>query len=228
MFKYISYNSIGFRSLFPNLFQIYQPDALSGLSLWLKADSIGLSASASISTWSGSAGTPNVTQSVAANQPIYQLNSINGYAAVQFDGTNDNMEGPSITAKTAFIVSNYTKSSSFNGYAGAFTIDISDPIFTGNDGTTSWSNDFGVGNYYVDGSNTTNLGTLSAYHISYTTSDGTVTPETGKIKIGDDRYLGLGRYWQGRIAEIIAYDRILSSDELTGVSNYLNDKYNIY
>jgi hypothetical protein len=70
--------------------------------LWLKAD-VGTSTTtpgASVSTWNDMSGNGiNVSQTLPAQQPVFQSNVINGIPAVQFDnnsaaGQNDKMLGP--------------------------------------------------------------------------------------------------------------------------------------
>ncbi len=57
----------------------------SSLVIWLKADSLGLSDGANVSTWSDLSGYGNhFTQPTGALQPMFKVNQINNLPAVQF------------------------------------------------------------------------------------------------------------------------------------------------
>jgi hypothetical protein len=72
-----------------------EPNALPGLSLWLKADAItGLADGAAVTTWTDSSPSGyNVTQANAAMRPLYKTNVQNGLPGVRFDGTDDYLYG---------------------------------------------------------------------------------------------------------------------------------------
>lgn len=83
-----------------------EPDAISGLQMWLDADAItGLSDSDPVSTWSDQSGNSNdATQATGANQPLYKTNIVNGKPVVRFDNTNDGMTTPLTLANPYTIV----------------------------------------------------------------------------------------------------------------------------
>lgn len=71
------------------------PSAISGLQIWLRADTLGLSPGDPVSAWSDSSGNGNaVSQGTASQQPTFQINL--GHAVVRFDGTGDRMIGPAL------------------------------------------------------------------------------------------------------------------------------------
>jgi len=69
------------------------PDGISGLHGWYKADAItGLANGAAVSQWDDSSGNANhATQGTGANQPSYQTNVINGLPVVRFNGTTNRL-----------------------------------------------------------------------------------------------------------------------------------------
>ena len=60
----------------------------SGLELWLKADSLGLSDGANVSSWLDSSSNGRAAeQGTLANQPTFHTNVVNGLPVVRFDGS---------------------------------------------------------------------------------------------------------------------------------------------
>ena len=204
------------------------PISTVGLNLWLKADSLTLSDSDAVTTWTDSSGQGNnVSQSNATYRPLYKTNIFNGKPALLFDGTDDALYGGNITGSTCFIVGKYTEStSSFQNYDGAFSVHPNYPVFTGTDGTSYW--DLAIGTYYVNASQTNTLNLANAF-VSYVRTTQPVSNTIGPIRVGIDRdYTYLNRYWFGYIAEIISYNIVLSEVEAALIRDYLNAKYAIY
>lgn len=68
------------------------PETIAGLEQWLRADSLGLSNGASVSSWSDESGNGyDFAQATSANQPTFVTGVANGLPAVRTDGTNDRM-----------------------------------------------------------------------------------------------------------------------------------------
>lgn len=211
-----------FTSLVPS------PISTVGLNLWLKADSLSLSDSDAVTTWTDSSGQGNnVSQSNATYRPLYKTNIFNNKPALLFDGTDDALYGGNITGSTCFIVGKYTEStSSFQNYDGAFSVHPNYPVFTGTDGTSYW--DAAIGTFYVNASQTNTLNLANAF-VSYVRTTQPVSNTIGPIRVGIDRdYTYLNRYWFGYIAEIISYNIVLSEVEAALIRDYLNAKYAIY
>jgi len=78
-------------------FNCFTPLGLSGLTLWLKAEKGITLTGQNVNSWLDQSGKGNhITQPTATNQPLYKTNSLNGYPAVSFDGSNDFMQGAAI------------------------------------------------------------------------------------------------------------------------------------
>lgn len=83
-----SAQSVRRRAMFPSTVAL---DSISGLKLWLKADSLSLSDGDAISTWSDSSGNSNNATGVTTTRPVYKTNILNGYPSVRPDGSDDKM-----------------------------------------------------------------------------------------------------------------------------------------
>lgn len=99
--------------------------------------------------------------------------------------------------------------------------------------TVSTSDETSTGPHII--SNAIKTGAFNLYRngTNLTSASYTYSAQTnGKIVIGN-RHTNSGNspvsngYWYGNIYEVIVYDRVLSSDELTKVHNYLQNKWNI-
>ncbi|MEP2374994.1 MAG: T9SS type A sorting domain-containing protein, partial [Ekhidna sp.] len=79
------------------------PGGVSNLTLWLKVDA-GLSETGgSVSAWADQSGNSN--DATSGNNPTLIADAINSYGVVDFDGTNDNMDGAAgFNTQSYFIV----------------------------------------------------------------------------------------------------------------------------
>lgn len=87
----------------------FSPLSLTGLKLWLDAtDSSSITLNGgNVSEWADKSPEGNdATQGVAAEQPLYQSNSINGLSAVVFDGSDDFLDAliPGLADSTSHYV----------------------------------------------------------------------------------------------------------------------------
>jgi hypothetical protein len=66
-----------------------QPDGLSGLVAWYKADALALSDGAAVTSWtdSSASGANPLVQAVAPAQPVFKTAILNGLPVVRFNGT---------------------------------------------------------------------------------------------------------------------------------------------
>lgn len=217
----INYDSAGF-----------SPDSLSGLKLWLKADALALSDNDAVASWTDSSGLGNhAAQATEAKKPTYKTAIQNGKPVIRFDGTDDHLACPAITAAsglTGFVVYKITTAVSFgmtfvvgqgtlelrqaSGVGGLITLFSSGTI---TDGTgTAWhvcsfsNNGVNLTELWVDG---TSIGTTAN------------TAASGTPSIGD-RIAG-GFPLNGDVAEVLLYDSSLSIANRQAVESYLKTKY---
>ena len=157
-----------------------------------------------------------------------------GNRAVQFDGNNHylKMDGE-MSAKTVFAVARYAEaafpSEESTGFDGLFTAGGlgSGPeglFFVGQGGTSALSNTTGFNSRFVNGTPTAAILKLNQYNVfsGIATSGLLLT----NWELGRDRGVA-NRLWDGEIAEVIVYDRVLDDTEREEVEQYLIDKYQI-
>lgn len=195
----------------------FLPSDIAGLKLWLKADAItGLADGASVATWADSSGNGNdATQSTAGSQPLYKTGSVNGLPVVRFDGADDWMSTPSIAAITDWTVFVVAKNALTTN---AFFLSA------GGD-TNSLITDFTAGKWEYFDTPRTVIGNTS------TTLFQVITSAVGGSVVGA-WYIGrpssgLVVLWGGDIAEIVAYNSLLSAGQITQVQGYLAAKYGL-
>lgn len=72
------------------------PPDVAGLTGWWKQEyNESVAGGGALATWRSQTGpTANFAQATGANQPAWSLNQVNGLPAVNFDGTDDFMDGP--------------------------------------------------------------------------------------------------------------------------------------
>ena len=227
--------------------------ALAGQVLWLDANDTatvldaegdnaasGAAFSGSVATWVDKSSSGfNVTASVASDRPAYTTGALNSKNVLTFDGTADKLINSTASIVgddfTTFIVFNRTTAAGRdavlemgaggvrNGFfindvgSGAISYYLSGAFY-------NFSGPYVVGNYSMLTTiqNITDISlyqnaalNLSATGIARTTSTG--------IYVGDDSTSG--DQLAGNIAEIIIYDRDLTSDERHDVENYLASKW---
>lgn len=195
----------------------FLPSDIAGLKLWLKADAItGLADGASVATWADSSGSGNdATQSTAGYRPIYKTGIVNGLPVVRLDGADDWLSTPSIgsiATWTVFVVAKNTTMS------GAFF------LATGSD-NAALITDFTAGKWeYFDAPRTV-IGNTSTTLFAVITS--AVGGSAGGVwYIGRAASAGV-QIWGGDIAEIVAYNSLLSAGQITQVQGYLAAKYGL-
>ncbi|MGD0712251.1 MAG: hypothetical protein ABR968_13840, partial [Bacteroidales bacterium] len=104
-------------------FSQINPSNISGLVLWLRADSNVVLHGDTISQWGDCSGNGNnAIQTTPLSQPLYITNSINGKPVISFNGLNQFLVGPTISnintsSITIFVVAN---GASGSGYSSGF------------------------------------------------------------------------------------------------------------
>ncbi|MDF2522217.1 MAG: hypothetical protein K0R84_2845, partial [Clostridia bacterium] len=231
-------------------YKIYNPIAVDGLDLWLKADT-GLTLDGTkVSKWSDQSGSGNdVEQSEKNRQPEIIKDAVNGKSVIRFDGLDDELlkelEKPHVGSSSILIV--LKQRIDQGGSKGIFATDT-----VGSEGA------------YGIASHKENKGMLAAQAanngivqisdnktLSYRVLSITADPKKGSFKayengkltasVTDDNIKGfnkiskyvLGRIFDGGnlsadIAEIIVYNRAINDDERKLAEKYLNSRYLIY
>lgn len=222
----------------------FTPLSISNLRTWYAAN-LGVTLNgATVSQWDDQSGNGNhLSQSTAANQPLFSANTINTLPSIYFDGTNDYLKLPAnitgITDTTVFVVEKLV--------TGGTAIQ---PILT-NDGANG---SYGKGSLW-EFSTATSIGENILYvppaydtwflrsgsgvfstanTINYVNgaSVGTVTGDNGSTTWAIFGYVGRGGaggfYSKAYIAEILIYSRLLTPTERGDVTSFLNSKYAIY
>ena len=214
----------------------FSPTDISGLQLWLKADTItGLSDGATVATWTDSSGNGfNATQSTEANKPIYKVGIVGGKPVVRFDGTNDGMVvSASLSVAlpcTVFVVYSYRSTTS-----------------AGRRAVQGVSNNWLIGPYsliyraynsaFLDGAATTqNLfivscmrqlsGDAKLFNNGTQVATNANNTAPGQMALGASG--AFGEPLDGDIAEVIVYNSALSTTDRQAVEAYLDNKYNLF
>ena len=220
-----------------------QPSSLSNLGLWLKADAgVTYDGGNNVTLWEDQSG--NGLDAIApGNSPIYQSNQLNGYPVISFNsswlqvpqnsiGNNGNL--------SLFIVIDYIN--------GGIILNKGDgATYQG----TVWEMTPQNGYGYVSNNSSWNVVNVSS-HLSPGfkllegfTHDGISQLAINGTNIEDlsdqaenfnniSQYIGIagggvdGSAFSAsnfKIAEIIIYDRVLTTEERQGIETYLNEKY---
>lgn len=216
----------------------FAPSSLSGLQMWLKADtglfqdSGGTTPTTSnndpVGKWTDQSGNNNhATQGTSGKRPVLKTNEQNGYGGICFDGVDDLLATP-INASGVWTIAAVFKSatSTFNTYWGVFDGDSNTPtgywgIF--NNGTTNY---FVPAPTYLE----RNGVSLSAnYNLSPITSHMVVVYKTANASTALNRQVGSFAAFPGNgtIVEIAAYNSALSAANITRLTNYMRTKFSI-
>jgi hypothetical protein len=222
----------------------FSPTDISGLKLWLKADTLVLNDNDPVGTWADQSGNANnVTQATAANKPLYKTAIINGKPVVRFDGINDSLANatPSLTiASSVFVVGALgVAAGSQTAYApfaitGAGTGSRLCCRLTGTNWGTYVGSDLSSGEDLVNGAFNILVITTSSTPVTFLYRNGTQKATTGSQSVGSGNNTEIGsevansRWINGDITEVVMYDTILSGTNRDSVTNYLNGRYAIF
>lgn len=213
------------------------PTDISDLRLWLDANDISTitkDGSDNVSQWNDKSGNAyHLIQSTASQQPNYTTGVVNGKPTIRFTAsTSDTMtEATNFgTACTVIYVSKQTGGSNLRMLAGL---------------SNNWLLGYWGGNkrsaYFEGWVYNSTVPSDTNWHIFSTTIGGaginSNVYENGSLFVGNttgvdcpnglslNGYLGTSEFSDADIAEVIAYDRMLSRDELWKVESYLANKY---
>lgn len=223
----------------------------NGLQLWLLAnDGVTLS-SGSVSLWSDRSGAGNdAVQSNSSNRPGYSTSAINELPAVSFNGSSQYLSIHSgfssfSSGASIFMV---VKPSAVS--AGARMIDLGNGATSDNINIQEPTNT-GASLYVYNGSTPSSLTsssaiTLGQFQLLEAVHDGstTATISTNSVQgaqstsmnsitniLRSSNYLGQGsaggNYFNGSLAEVLVYNRAISSLEKSAIEAALINKYQV-
>lgn len=212
----------------------FSPDSITGLQVWLDASQItGLSDGAAVATWSDLSGNGrNATQASAGARPTYQTNELNGLPVVRFDDTDDSLGFGNIgaafpTAAMLFIVATVVR----GGYSIYNTIDnASYWRFGGNglgyNGCFRTTRLDATGTMPDSGSSLFRLAS-SAAAFTLHIDGASIINGAAEYNAGDSHSIGALVHAPGcgDIAEVLAYDSVLSAGNISAIEQYLNGKW---
>jgi hypothetical protein len=223
----------------------WNPGGIPNINAWYAADSLGLSDGTSVSSWSDSSGNNfTATQATGAKQPVYHTNQINGLPALTFDGANmlmssgaDSSYIAGLTVFAVFLPSSVTTNIAIigapagaglewrQGTAGKMVILKQN---TTNIGTATNANS--ISTWQTASLDYGNVGTSAFHFFKNGTANGGTTSST-ILATGQTMRIGAtsapADFWNGQIAEIITYERVLTATERAQVDSYFQDKYAI-
>ena len=216
----------------------------NGLALWLDAaddTTFSYSSGTTVSQWRDKSGLNNhSSQATVGNQPSRSTFQ-NSRKTVNFDGTNDFLDGTSAltlaNGYTAFTIvkssatgerdiitsTPYVQSADFYLYQQASSGKL------GNWSNVYTSNPISLNVWYLFSTNVSSVGSETLYlNGSSQTSNSRSLTNTRGYRVGAyDTGSSSGEYWSGEIAEILIFNRSLSSTEMKQVHTYLGQKWGI-
>lgn len=216
----------------------FNPRSISGLLVWL--DAADGSYNATTGTWTDKSGNNrNFTQSDVNNRPIISATLQNGKTLVEFDGTNDQL----LASGNWLQIANCTLFAAVQRLGGTFGGIIASSTADNSPGILVDSSNIVIRGY----SNISfgAAGSASAFQIfSGTVTDGATVAYSNGTQSDSDVAGGtlgtlstttaIGTYRQsaanflnGRIGEIIAYNRVLTTAERQSVQRYLGSKFGV-
>ncbi len=236
------------------------PSDLPDLVFWVDAGDIdgngltdSLANGAAITTWNDKSSLDNdATQVTSANQPVLNLNALNGRPALAFDGSNDYLATASqiiqgTTGRTIFAVAradntntNEALLSLTSTAGGAAAPDASYYTLSGEiavrlGGYQLFDSDLVDDDFSVlavsnaTGSDIAGIqGYLNGAALGVASQD-TRSDVTINTRVSGESLIGASHprnsFFDGQIAELIVYDRQLTPAEMSQVNGYLESKY---
>jgi hypothetical protein len=204
----------------------------SGLSLWLKADAGVTLSGSDVTAWADQSGNGKNATSFAG-QPT--LSTFNGKSFVSFPAESGLANYLGIWSETDLIIGTIIMVARFQSSGSSsrlfghdptmlFARDQQDKLFTTIDDISGGISDNSLSNntnYLIGTSFDTNLINFYLNGID----DGNLD---GQTQYGTAPYVIGGYSGSSSIAEIVVYNRVLTTPERQQVEQYLNSKYQIY
>jgi hypothetical protein len=219
----------------------FAPTDIANLQLWLDASDASTitQVAGAVSQWNDKSGNGNhATQGTGSSQPITGTRTIGGLNALDFDGSNDFMSLTSSIAATSGITCFAVCEADTVAAQGAMITGSASgsPIFqtrtsTPNFAWVTWGVAERLGTsaissatpYLVAGRSSaagSNLYASGLAAASNATNPAYSAPLTG---VGGFSAAGLN--FNGKIASVLVYDRVLSNSEMNQIGAYLSTKW---
>lgn len=215
-----------------------QPDTVSGLILWLKADWLNLNDGDTVAKWYDLSSYSNDASAPSAgNRPIFKTGVLNGKPVLRFNGSSSllNLTSNVTTARTIMMVYEWDSQVIAASYAPilgstATYYDLhgmteagspTDKVFG-----TAWASTYIANASVWENGASTTAANLTKNRTSFSLIEVQTTGNVRFNNISNDRSIA-GRYFHGDIAEIIVYDSVLSTSDRQKVERYLRDKYSL-
>jgi concanavalin A-like lectin/glucanase superfamily protein len=213
----------------------------SGLAIWLKADSLALADGANVSAWTDSSGNSNTANWAFGTQPTFHTNQINGLPAVTVPNSQINFTNPigPQTAVTTFAVIKLASTGSKGFLLGATLGGFA--WWTASSGKLQGADSqnqsqLGTGTLAADTvwhqigcrQQNNSAGWILEFRVDGA-ADATVGSSPANVggninNVGNNGY-STGNTFNGQVAEVLIYNRLLTPTEVTTVETYLNDRY---
>jgi len=232
-----------------------QVSSLSGLSLWLKADAgVSIGGGNHVNTWADQSSNGNNAVGPTMKKPVYVANGINGKPTMTFNGSTElftinDSNSLDITSGSVYIVMQrvgngagndviFLKNANSSSGSSVYAI----VLFNGN----PWIVGLDKGNGYGDNSTNFNVADNNPHIIGYrfdtnsllahqdnlvssNLGGGSIPSTIGTLQIGGyNASFNTEEYFNGKISEVIIFNRYLSDSEHASIVGYLNNKYSIY
>ncbi len=213
------------------------PTSIANLSLWLDGgDAANMTESSGlISQINDKSGNGKNGIASGSTRPTLVSGELNGRSVIRFDGTDDYFNiNSSVTYRTVLVVAKKSTSSAFSNYPGIIgdftgTSPSNGHVLNGVDATTklatatsNFASAYKNGDS-IAGSSGHDFSPLNQFWIGTFTLSSNMTNTTSSIGMIN----GGGRYWNGDIAEVIAYSTTLTTDQRQTLENYLSTKWGI-
>lgn len=214
---------------------VFSPSSIAGLVLWLDAadaSTITVDGSNNVSEWRDKSGNArHAAQSTALNRPSYTSGGqVNGINAPTFNGTSHHLLTPSVTQAQPTTVFVALRPTSNTLYRGVFDGTTARNAIYGLNGTLNiFAGTELVGTTALTLNSAAQLtavfnGSSSSLRVNRSAQS---SGNSGANSLSGNIYIGRSSntYWEGQIAEVVAYSAVLSASDRDAVETYLASKW---
>jgi hypothetical protein len=224
----------------------FNPRSIAGIEAWWDfSDLSTLTIDTGISAVADKSGNGyNATQSTGGNQPLSSGNQRNGRAVADFDGNGDRLQTANISADlpafSSFVALSVRTLGQFsfgriwtrNDNQRAKLVSSSSQFSLGQGGAVVQATTTGIvlnDWFYITGTSTGGNSGTYGYRVNGLTQSLSSTSASTSSVASNPYVIGNrtdgGRTFDGRIGEILIYNRVLSAAEIAKVETYLAKKW---